>query len=598
MSKNALPKWMPVFALVVLLCACQPTESTHIETGVPLTVNLPPGSTRRVYSFNANPASPTTLRFDSSIPGAPFTAEILDNSGQVVAVLGGGSVQTASLTLAPASGMYQVALSSANPDAQGSVRLSIVDNPQAADSSETQASSNPPAADCIITATHPGGVNVRVQPGLSYDILGVMPPDTSLPADARTSNGWYRVYNAGQGGWVSGDVVSASGMCADLPLQIIPASERAAATSGQFVSALSVNTNYAPYDAAAYYFEVPDDRGGDFSESLSYPDGDGSDRVLLAVSGLTSASTGGHPYTVTMVCSGTGAENLRWGAPENPSLGCGDSAGITFSAAYDRQSLVVSLPVGTGQSNVDYTLHAAPIAPDDAPTLGMGVDLNAGGALSERLSYPGGDHSDTIQMAMANLTDQVPDNYRDVLVSLECSGNGIEYVRWGTPGGPTYPCGASMTLPLSYAEYIKTLLVMLPDNSGESYVSYTLHARPVALPDTQQFSFGFDRDSGGLFNETLSFPYGDSSDALLVNVNNLTETPPNNYRSVQLTLLCGGLGTENVRWGLPDNPAMLCNTTMTVPFLYGAVGQDVIISVPAGSSASYVRYTLYAVPVP
>ncbi len=596
MSQTTSLMWMPVCAFIILLSACQPTENSLIPTGVPVTVNMPPGATRRVYSFNANPANPTTLLFESSMPGTPFTAEILDNAGQVVAVLSGGSMQRASLTLGPASGVYQVALSSTNPDAQGSVRLSIVDEPQVAASTSVQTTSS--TVQCTITATHPGGVNMRVQPSLSAAIIAVMPPDSSLPADARTSNGWYRVYSTGQGGWVSSDVVSAGGMCADLPLQIIPSGERIAATSGQFVSALGVSTNYAPYDAASYYFEVTGNGVGDFSESVSFPDGDGTDRVLLAISGLTPGDAGARPFAITMVCDGAGAENLRWGAPDNPALGCGDTAGITFSLTYDRQPLLVALPIGATQSNVDYTLHAAPIAPEDAPVMGMGIDLNGGGQLGDMLSYPGGDHSDTIQIGMVNLTDQAPNNYRDVLVMLECSGTGAEFVRWGTPGGSSYPCGGAMTLPMSNVDNIKTLMVMLPDNSSESYISYTLRALPIALPDTEGFSFGFDRDSGGLFNETLSFPFGDMSDTLVVNVNNLTDSPPNNYRNVQLTLVCDGSGIENLRWGTPGDTTRLCNMSMEVPFLQGLAGQPIVVTLADASTAAYVRYTLYAIPIP
>jgi hypothetical protein len=595
MSKTNPILWMPMCAIAVLLCACQPTENANIATGVPVTVNLPPGAARHVYNFNANPASSTTLRFDSTIPGTPFTAEILDNTGQVIAVLSGGSMQTASLTLGPASGVYQVALSSTNPDAQGSVRLSIVDEAEAA---ATAQATNAPAQ-CIITATHPGGVNMRTQPGLDHDILGVMAPDSSLPADARTSNGWYRVDNSGQGGWVSSDVVSASGMCADLPLQIIPAGERTEAnTGGQFVSALSVSTNYAPYDAAAYYFEVADSSGGNFSDSVSYPDGDGTDRVLLAVSGLRAGVGGERPFSITMECSGAGAENLRWGAPDNPALGCGSTAGVTFSSAYNRQSLLVTLPIGASQSNINYTLHAAPVAPVDAPVLGMGVDLNGGGQVSDMLSYPGGDGSDTIQMGMVNLTEQAPDNFRDMLVSLECIGTGVENVRWGVPGGGLYTCGNATTLSMSYADSVKTIIVTLPENSGESYVSYTLRAIPVATADTTQFNFGFDRDSGGLFNETLSFPYGDTIDTLVVNVNNLTESSPSNFRNIRLTLICGGAGIENLRWGAPSNPSLTCNMSMDVPFLFGLTGQSLVITLPEGSAPTYARYTLYATPLP
>jgi uncharacterized protein YraI len=595
MSKTTPTLWMPVCAIALIFCACQPAETTNnIATGVPVTVNLPPGAARHVYNFNANPTSPTTLRFDSTIPGTPFTAEIIDSTGTVIAVISGDSMQTASLTLGPATGVYQVALSSTSSDVQGSVRLSIVDDVETA--ATAQATTAP--TQCIITATHPGGVNMRSQPGLDHEILGVMQPDSSLHADARTSNGWYRVDNNGQGGWVSSDVVSASGMCADLPLQIIPAGERTNTIDGsQFVSVLNVNTNSAPYDAAAYYFEVADSSSGNFSDSVSYPDGDGTDRVLLAISGLRPGIGNERPFSITMECSGAGAENLRWGAPDNPALGCGSTAGITFTSEYNRQPLLVTLPIGASQSNVEYTLHAAPVAPDDAPVLGMGIDLNGGGQLSNMLSAPTGDNNDTIQMVMVNLAEQMPDNFRDLLISLECSGTGVENVRWGIVGGAALTCGSATTISMSHGDSVKNVLVTLPESSSESYISYTLRAVPIALPDTTQFNFGFDRDSGGLFNEALSYPYGDSSDTLVVNINNLTESPPTNFRNIRITLICSGAGIENLRWGTSNDLSLTCNMSMDIPFLYGLAGQSLVVMLPEGSLPTYAHYTLYATPL-
>ncbi|NWF67669.1 MAG: SH3 domain-containing protein [Chloroflexi bacterium] len=582
---------LPFYIVIVVVCACQPAETRR---GV--AVNPPQGTQRRIYSFTANPTQPTTLRFDAAQPSAPFSVEVIDNSGRIVATFSGSGMQTASLTLAPANGLYQVALAAADAAAASSVRVSIVDT-----QTQNYGSQSAPAAQvCTITATHPGGVNMRAQPALNAPALGVLAANSSLPADARSAGGWYRVYSSSSSGWVAGDVVNASGMCADLPLQLTPTTTDSAANAatGTFVNALSV-TNYAPYDAASFYFDVDADSGATFSESVSFPDGDSSDRVLLAVSGLAAGIDISRPFALTMACSGAGSAELRWGGADSPALRCGETAQINFTTQYDRQMLLVTLPTGSTQSYVTYTLRAAPIAPSDAPVLDMGIDLNSGGQFTDRVSFPAGDRADSVQIGVVNFAMQTADNYRDVLVWLECGGSGVENVRWGLPGGTAQGCGGALSLALSQLDNIKTLLVILPDNSsGESYVHYTLHALPVALPDTEAFTFGFDRDAGGVFNETLSAPFGDNSDAIMVNVNNLTATPPHNYRSIQLTLICGGVGIEQVRWGTPSDVSLLCHMNITVPFLYGEGGQPVMVVLPPGSAQSYVRYTLYAIPVP
>jgi hypothetical protein len=275
---------------------------------------------------------------------------------------------------------------------------------------------------------------------------------------------------------------------------------------------------------------------------------------------------------------------------------CGDRVSLSFSADFSLQNLVVTLPGAVGQSYVSTNCWPSHLRRRLA-AFAIALDRDAGGQFGEAISYPAGDRSDLIQLSAPNLATDRASSYREYTVSLLCSGAGVEYVRWGRPDNPNLLCNTAAIVPLSLAANLQELVVSLPEGSGQTYVSYTLRAVPAAPYDTAEFLFGLDRDSGGQFNESISYPDGDRSDLIQVTISNLIDRPPDNYREVSLTLYCSGVGAEQVRWGLPDKPNLLCGQTIKMPFIANSNRAPLAVVLPDGSAQSYIHYTLVASPV-
>ena len=121
-------------------------------------------------------------------------------------------------------------------------------------------------------------------------------------------------------------------------------------------------------------------------------------------------------------------------------------------------------------------------------------------------------------------------------------------------------------------------------------------AIPDAPNDAGSFLVQVDRDGSGSFRNAISFPSGDTSDVVWVQVINLYSAPPNNYREFVLTLDCVGEGSEFVRWGSVSSPTLRCGSSIVLPFMITSAQQPLIIQLPARSRQSYVQYRLNVLP--
>jgi uncharacterized protein YraI len=605
--------WIMIGGLVTLaFVACQPDAASPISADSPASIDLAASGEARVYSFRADSRLPTVLKFEAESSNTPFTAEVRDNKGNVIAQLGSSTLQNATLTIGPDNGLYDVVVTSAGTEAgRVSLSMSTVTQPtvlpRTGVSAKTtnQTTSALPVAYrqsaaltnvCSIAATNSPGVNIYNGPDMGYTAIASLPTGKSVIADSRTDSGWYHITLDGIDGWVSDRVVTLNGLCSGLPLQTSSAGAQtmSASLSGNGVSVPGV---VAPYDPDSYYFGIDRNAGGDLSDAISYPNGDSIDRILMAVNNPPTTGLFSRTFTFTLYCKGTGTEFLRWGMAQSPTLLCGDSIALPFSSNYDQQSFVVTLPGATGQSYVDYLLRAEPTAPADANPFALVIDRDTGGQFGEVISYPNGDHSDQIQLSVANLGDEPANRYREYHVTLLCDGMGTDAVRWGAIDNPALTCGATVIVPFSLGMTQQNLLITVPDGSPESYVDYKLRVLPAAPYDAETYVFGIDRDGGGQFNELISYPAGDTRDTVQVTVTTLTEHAPYNYREFNLTLYCSGIGVEHVRWGAPDNPTLLCGNTIKLPFMFNT-DQSLAVNVPDGGGQTYVTYTLVAAPVP
>lgn len=345
---------------VLMAVGCQETRRTSITMSLqpnnPTFVNFPLTASDQIYSFTANPSSSMQVSLYKLPPDLPYEAEVRDNQGNVLAKLGGNSLQNTILTLGPNTGLYEIAIKASQSPQEGILSLLVGDtgsNAQAVDTTSLpylNALAATPAYRTI-TATNPvesvycgirnptgSNVNIRNGPGTNYPVIGTVPTGGSLLISGRTSTGWLQVTQNNQQGWVFSGVVTVEGICNNLP-DLTPSAAQ--------------NTNPGLLEMT-----VDRDGWGDFNQSLVYTDGAG-DLILFKVSNLQPTLPDNYrEFTLTLLCSGTGTEYVRWGAPERPSLYCGHSITVPFTFDFSQQYITVTLADTSGLSNINYTLSA------------------------------------------------------------------------------------------------------------------------------------------------------------------------------------------------------------------------------------------------
>lgn len=300
-------------------------------------VSLIPGTGERVYAFGASATQPTLLSLRANEHGFTFAARVRDDSGATIATFESG-LQIAAVALAPREGSYQLALSAAQSDSSGMVNIAI--------GSAAAAQGNPPATilskaapPCQLTTNSANAVIVRSAPSTDYEVLSGLQPGSFLPVLGRTDDNWYAVnYNERQT-WMAGDAVALVGSCDSVPRLINP------------------TIPDAPVDPDVYLLEVDRDGSGLIRDALSTPQGDSSDIVWVrAINLYTQAPNNYREFTLTLNCTGIGAEHLRWGSPYEPTLRCGDTAILPFLFDLNQQPLAVVFEANTPQSYVEYML--------------------------------------------------------------------------------------------------------------------------------------------------------------------------------------------------------------------------------------------------
>jgi len=377
-----------------------PSVSTGLSTDSPTSVNVPLGAPSQVYSFEGS----QTINLSTESPDFGFTAIIRDASGRIIAILGGDVLQAASLTLG-AGGPYEVTVSSSNAETQGVVNISLGDvavtdstdagSDTATDSGETSASApvatedSAPAdagdplagigPDAICTVTpNAGTVNLRAGAGTNFNVQGQLNAGQSANPDGQALGNdgfvWFRLPSTA---WVRSDVVRSAGNCnglADVSSPDAPAQQSAPPATTEEGSASSQPTEVAPpppteetppplatapQDTGQFFFDVTRDQSSQFSEQISFPEGDTQDQVFFRITDLSQfPPNNNREFTFTLTCTGTGSEDLRWGTGVNTNRSCGDSITRFFTDDSDQQLFTISL-TGGGPSLVNYTLIAA-----------------------------------------------------------------------------------------------------------------------------------------------------------------------------------------------------------------------------------------------
>lgn len=572
LTKRFILKLFIISLLSAMLVAC--------DTGNPgETQPLSNSEHQRMYRFQGNPAQPTTLQLHTELGDITFSASVADYTGRVITTLNDTSLQTIQLTVPEGDVHYLVTIASSRPEWTDSVQLalnpgqSVAQPPPSRTMNIAYVQSAPTV--CEIWIDQSATVYLYDRPVLNATALLVLPVNVWLQAEARTIDGWYRVSIDTHKGWINSTSLTLNGDCASLPVDTMM---QPTATASASIT--------APFDVDRHYFPIDAEQGSTFTNTVSYPNGDSTDTIQATLSNNQLTRHIG----MIMSCQGTGTEALRWGTMQNESLSCGDTLTLTLNPQTHDAQLLVMLPAVNGQQYVQYQLQAMPIAPADEDQHVMPLDKNQGGIIQQTISYPAGDQSDILALYAHNLEEQSPNNYRQYTLIMRCTGNGVEHLRWGI-GQQNLRCEDSFSVSMVNTDNVKYLTVAIEGHNGQAFVDYVLYAVPSA-PVDEAYWFGVDRDYGGIFSEVISAPLGDNADTVELVMSNLTSNTPNAFREMTLTLQCKGYGKENIRWGLPGNPNLLCDQTVTTAFTYSASNQSIVV-VPVDSSVqTYVSYSV------
>lgn len=357
-------KWSAlVFLWTFFLAGCQAGRESQIMTWLQpdnlMYVDVPAYDSTQLYSFQANPTAPTQLTLRPLTTDVRYNAEVRDGQGTVVATLG-GAMRNAVMTLDPDDGLYEIAIQSKSNNPAGMLTILVGSQavtPIADYRTVTAAAIVQPETNglplnltsplnpsvCSVSSNTLGNVNIRNGPGINYDVVGSLAPGQSLTVTGQTQDGWYQATLNGQAVWVSGSVVSLYGACDLLP----------DVTPPQIV----VSQPQIP-DNNNFQLVIDRDGWGNLSETLSYQEVDAQDLILMTVTNLTNAAPDNYrEFSLTLLCSGTGVDFIRWGAPEQPTQHCGSSIVLPATPTYNQQWIAVALPDKSGLSDVSYLLH-------------------------------------------------------------------------------------------------------------------------------------------------------------------------------------------------------------------------------------------------
>lgn len=271
-------------------------------------------------------------------------------------------------------------------------------------------------------------------------------------------------------------------------------------------------------------------------------------------------------------------------------------AAVTVQGVCSRLPVqTVALPEAQQQTaSVGGAVIPGVTAAYDVDVFYFGIDDSNGGVFQDAVSYPVGDSSDLVQLSVNNVGINEQRNYA---LTLSCIGNGAEGVRWGMTTNPTLRCGESMPVPFTTTSHDVMITVLIPAGTDQQYAEYTLEAVPTAPNDEPDLLMGVDKDGGGLFQDVISNPTGDTADSINVIVPNLTEDPRQRYRDMLFRLECEGSGAEFVRWGQIDTANLTCGATMILPFFQTANLQRLYVHIPQGSGKAFITYRLVAQPI-
>lgn len=137
------------------------------------------------------------------------------------------------------------------------------------------------------------------------------------------------------------------------------------------------------------------------------------------------------------------------------------------------QILWVSESVTTLAGNCKNLLDVTPISVNNG-TVQLTIADNGWGSVNDTIESVVGSSDDLIMITAPTLNANEP--YSEFTVTLLCSGNGSDSVRWGATEKPMLKCGGSVVLPMTANYRQQVITVSLPLSTAYNRVQYTLMA--------------------------------------------------------------------------------------------------------------------------
>lgn len=348
--------------------------TVSLNRGLPEGIPIPPPGTDTLqgvvspefptvyYDFNPSPTDHTRIEIRSLTDGYSPVATVYTDAGESIASVSSQRLVAAYLEFGPGTEPLKLAvqLGAFTTQADFQVTVLVVPPPTAATA--------PVTGSCVLSSADGNDVNIRSGGSTNHPPVGVMVGGTTQTATGYNSanGGWYEVQLPdGTYGWMASFVLNATGDCANLPIKSYPAApagggNTGGGNTGGGPSATEEpgsgggtpteepgsetptdeptdeppSAQTAPPDSdPVYNFELnfKNNETRTVSDVISYPNGDTTDRVRYEVKGFDSVTFAAES-TVTLVCTGPGAENAKvhFGAGNGPGVPC-NGATRTFN---------------------------------------------------------------------------------------------------------------------------------------------------------------------------------------------------------------------------------------------------------------------------
>lgn len=200
----------------LLVSGSQQPLGVQQSVDMPLTATTP----SQITSFSIPADQTGTMKV--SFPGAPVAAQVVDDSGQVIATLSGSGFDGLSLVLD--GGNYGLTLLNTNPAQETLANMEILPSlPSNLEDMIPEIASEPAAVACSVTVSA-ASVNLRSGPGTGYSVLDYGFRNDQFQVGGTNPDGSWLVVATedGESAWLSGNTATLSDSCQNLTVYDIP----------------------------------------------------------------------------------------------------------------------------------------------------------------------------------------------------------------------------------------------------------------------------------------------------------------------------------------------------------------------------------------